>query len=71
MAENKEMRSQRLTAVEAQEAVVEKAKHSWQDAKDSLAQARKGYEKQIDGLCGMIRERSSTPLFDDETEAAE
>lgn len=71
MAENKEIRLQRLAAIEKQEAVVEKTKRKWQDAKDTLAQARKAYEKQIEGLCGMIREKSDTPLFDEDDDDSE
>ena len=71
MSENKEMQVQRLKAIEKQGSVTEKTKRIWQDAKDNLAQARKAYEKQIEGLCNMIREKSDTPLFDTKDEEEE
>lgn len=66
MAESEEIRSQRLKAVEDFADQVEEAKNAWRDAKEKLAQNRKDYDKKVDALCGMIRERQSTPLFEGE-----
>jgi len=66
MAENKGFRLQRLAAIEKFAEVCEASKNKWRDAKDALARARKEYEKDIDALTRMIREKSDTPLFDED-----
>lgn len=68
MAETTEMRSQRLKAVEDFTLKVDKAKNKWRDAKEKLTQARKEYERDLDALVGMIREKLDTPLFDTDEE---
>ena len=68
MAETKEMKVQRLKAIEKFAAEAEKAKTSLQTAKEVLAQERKQYEKMMDALCRMIKEKAEAPLFGDDEE---
>lgn len=67
MAETKEMRSQRLRAIEKFEKIVETAFRKWQDDKDALKQSRQEYEKLSTALRRMIREKLDAPLFEDDT----
>ncbi|MDY7011570.1 MAG: hypothetical protein SVV80_12590 [Planctomycetota bacterium] len=67
MAENKEIRSQRLAAIEKFATVVEASKVDWDDKKETAAMAKKIYEKNSTALLRMIEEKSDTPLFDSDS----
>lgn len=49
------MEHDKLVAIQKQGEKVEKKKKIWQDRKDDLAQARKGYEEESDVLLEMVK----------------
>ena len=66
MPETKEMRSQRLTAIEKFEKEVEVTFRAWQDAKDAAKESHQVFNKKSTALRRMIREKLDAPLFEED-----
>ena len=65
MAENNEIKSQRLSAIEKFAGEVQASRNDWLNDKANAATSKKVYDKNADALLLMIAEKSDTPLLDE------